>query len=265
MPTKKPNEKTLRPVHANAGIQARYRERLLAIIDEMNNSVRFWLKAAYRQNTPVMAQDRNPAEELRIAVEELAKRWQRNFDNLAPRLAEYFAQAVHLRSDAALRATLRKSGFTVKFKMTPAMRDVMDATITEQVSLIKSIPERYFTQVQGIVMRSVQTGRDLGQVTKDLQEQFGVTRRRAETIARDQNNKATTAMTNARQQSLGITEGDWVHSGAGKHPRPTHVAMNGKRFDLKKGMYDSAVGRWIMPGVEPNCRCFWRPVIKGFS
>ena len=68
------------------------------LIDEMNNSVRFWLKAAYRQNPPVMAQDRNPAEELRIAVEELAKRWQRNFDLLAPKLGDYFATAVQLRT-----------------------------------------------------------------------------------------------------------------------------------------------------------------------
>jgi SPP1 gp7 family putative phage head morphogenesis protein len=141
----------------------------------------------------------------------------------------------------------------------------MQATINEQVSLIKSIPSQYFTQIEGVVMRSVQTGRDLGQLTKDLQEQFGVTRRRAATIARSQNNIATSSMTRARQDALGITEGTWVHSGAGKHPRPTHVAMSGKRFNLKKGMYDSAVKRWILPAQEPGCRCIWRPVIAGFS
>ena len=70
--------------------------------------------------------------------------------------------------------------------MMPAMRDIMRATIGQQVSLIKSIPSQYFTNIESLVMRSVQTGRDLEQLTTDLQEQFGVTRRRAAFIARDQ-------------------------------------------------------------------------------
>jgi uncharacterized protein with gpF-like domain len=145
-----------------------------------------------------MAQDRTPADELRNAIRKLAKRWQRNFDEAAPAIAEYFSQAVAERSSGALMAILKKAGFAVKFKMTPAMRDIMQATIGQQVSLIKSIPSQYFTDVEGLVMRSVQTGRDLGQLTKDLQERFGVTRRRAAFIARDQNNKATASMTRAR-------------------------------------------------------------------
>lgn len=261
----KAKTKTLRPVHPNAGIQAAYRKRLERLIEEMNTSIQFWLKAAYKTNPPRMAQDRNPAEELRAALRQLARQWQRNFNRAAPKLADYFAKSVQLRSDAALRKILRDGGFSVKFTMTPVMRDVMDATINEQVSLIKSIPQQYLTQVEGMVMRSVQAGRDLGPLAKGLQEQFGVTKRRAANIARSQNNIATTSMTRARQDSLGVVEGDWIHSGAGKHPRPTHIAMNGKRFNLRKGMYDSAVGRYVLPGVEPGCKCIWRPVIKGFS
>lgn len=259
------NQKVLRPVHPNAGIQAAYRKRLDRLIDEMNRSVQFWLKATYRANPPEMAQDRNPAQELRAALRKLAQQWQDNFDEAAPKLAEYFAKSVQLRSDAALRKILRDGGISVKFKMTRTMQDVMDATINEQVSLIKSIPQQYLTQVEGMVMRSVQAGRDLGPLAKALQEQFGVTKRRAATIARDQNNKASASMTRARQDHLGITEGDWIHSGGGKHPRPTHVAMNGKRFNLRKGMYDQAVGKFILPGELINCRCVWKPVIQGFS
>jgi SPP1 gp7 family putative phage head morphogenesis protein len=145
------------------------------------------------------------------------------------------------------------------------MRDIMQATIGQQVSLIKSIPSQYFTSIEGLMMRSVQTGQDLEQMTKDLQEQFGVTRRRAAFIARDQNNKATASMTRARQDELGSTQAIWVHSGAGKHPRPTHVDMNGTKYDVKKGMWDPAVKRWIFPGEEINCHCFSRSVISGFS
>jgi SPP1 gp7 family putative phage head morphogenesis protein len=261
----KKTDKVLKGVQPNAGIEAAYRAKLVALIAEMDKSVLYWLRAAYRANTPVMAQDRTPADELRDAIRKLAKRWQKNFDEAAPAMAEYFSQAVAERSSGAMRAILRNAGFTVKFKMTRAMRDIMAATVSQQVSLIKSIPNQYFTNIEGLVMRSVQTGRDLGQLTKDLQEQFGITRRRAAFIARDQNNKATASMTRARQDELGITQAIWVHSGAGKHPRPTHVDMNGTKYDVNKGMWDPAVKRWIFPGEEINCRCFCRSVIPGFS
>jgi uncharacterized protein with gpF-like domain len=144
-----------------------------------------------------MAQDRTPADELRDAIRKLAKRWRRNFDGAAPAMAEYFSQAVAERSSGTLRAILRKAGFAVKFKDDASNARIMAATAGQQVSLIKSIPSQYFTNIEGLVMRSVQTGRDLRQLTTDLQEQFGVTRRRAAFIARHQSNKATASMTRA--------------------------------------------------------------------
>jgi uncharacterized protein with gpF-like domain len=56
-----------------------------------------------------------------------------------------------------------------------------------------------------------------------------------------------------------------MHSHAGKHPRPTHQRMDGKRFKIADGMYDQAEGRKVHPGELPNCRCSSRPVLKGYS
>jgi hypothetical protein len=37
------------------------------------------------------------------------------------------------------------AGFTVEFKMTSQMNNALQATIAENVGLIRSIPEKYFT------------------------------------------------------------------------------------------------------------------------
>lgn len=264
-------DKVLRPVHPNAGIEAEFRRRLRALLEEMNDSVQYWISSTYKKNEPVMAtlaaDESTPASQLRMAINKLARRWNKRFDEGAKKLAEYFSLAVSKRSDAALRKILREAGFTVEFHMTRAMRDVMQATISEQVGLIKSIPEQYLVGVQGAVMRSVQAGRDLGPLAKELEEQYGVARRRAAFIARDQNNKATASMTRVRQVELGIDQAVWLHSHAGKVPRPTHLANTGKRYDPAKGWYDPdpKVRRWIFPGELPNCRCVSKSVVKGFS
>lgn len=264
MPRK--TDETLAPVYPNAGVTVQYRRALLRILAEMHRSVVFWVKAAYRANPPEMAQDASPAKELQGTLKDLADRWEKRFEEGAKELGAFYAQAMADRSDAALKAILRKAGFSVKFKMTRTMNDVLQATIGEQVGLIKSIPAKYMLDVQGSVMRSIQKGGDLGELAKELQYDYGVTKRRAALIARDQNNKATASFNRVRQTELGITQAEWRHSGGGKKPRPSHVkaGRDRVRYDVDKGWFDPHEQRFIFPGELINCRCVSRSVIPGF-
>jgi uncharacterized protein with gpF-like domain len=256
---------TLKPIRANLGIEMQYRRYLHEWIELMHRSIMRFVVAAYRRNEPILAQDASPAVEIQKAIRKLIRRWKRNFNEAAPKLAKWFATAAWKRSDKALQKILKDAGFSVQFRMTKAQRDILHATIQANVSLIKSIPSQYLTQVEGVVMRSVQTGRDLSTLTTQLQKQFGVTRKRAELIAKDQNSKATSALTRARQLELGITKAVWVHSHAGKQPRPKHLAFSGKQYDIKKGAKIGDKGQFVFPGEEINCKCFSRSVIQGFS
>jgi SPP1 gp7 family putative phage head morphogenesis protein len=258
-------EIVLRPVRPNVGARAAYRRKLLALIDAMQASYERFLIAAYRNNEPEMAQDALPSTELKRALAKLTKRWNKQFDQAAEDLAAYFAKSAASRSDAQLKSILRKGGFSVKFKMTHAMRDVMNATIAENVSLIKSVPAEFQTQIEGLVMRGVTAGRDLQVISEGLQKQLGVAKRRAEFIARDQTNKMTASFTRVRQIELGITEAIWLHSHGGRTPRVSHVKNSGHRYDVDKGWYDPTVKQYIWPGILPNCRCVSRPIVKGFS
>ena len=69
----------------------------------------------------------------------------------------------------------------------------------------------------------------------------------------------------ARQVELGITEAVWRHSGAGKKPRPKHVAASGKRYDVAKGMKIGDKGQWVLPGEEINCRCTSESILPGIA
>lgn len=265
-PKKRRKAVALRPVHPNIGIEVEYRRRLKKLIDAMSKSVVYHVTRTYRGNEPEMAQDdRLPADALQRSVWKMSSQWLENFDQASERLAKWFAKSVQDRSDKVLKKILKDGGFTVEFKMTPAMKDVFAASVHENVSLIKSIPQQYLKNVEGDVMRSVAAGRDLGTLTKALQKNHGVTFRRAAFIARDQNNKINGAMQRARQKELGVKQAKWRHSGGGKHPRPTHVDNNGKLYDIEKGWYDPHVKKWIIPGELPNCRCVSIPVIAGFD
>jgi SPP1 gp7 family putative phage head morphogenesis protein len=153
---------------------------------------------------------------------------------------------------------------TVEFRMTAATRQIVNAVTQENVGLIRSIASEHLAAVNGIVMRSVSTGRDLGTLAKELEARFEVPRKRAALIARDQNNKASAVITRSRQAEAGITQAVWVHSDAGRVPRPEHVKWNGKPYDVAKGMWSEVDNAFVWPGTPIQCRCFSRPVLPGF-
>lgn len=254
--------KTSRAVHANRGIEARYRRQLQGLIAEMHGSLEYWLTAAYRKEPPrvaALAQDATPAQRIRKTLDALAKRWIAKFDEWAPKIAAAYVKDSFKATDSAFRQALLDAGWAVEFKMTPAMRDAYEATLAENVGLIKSIPEQYLRQVEGVVMRNYSAGRDLQTMVDQLKAIYPAASHRAELIARDQSNKANATVNKARQLELGITEGIWMHSHAGKTPRPSHVAANGKRFKIAEGCLID--GEHIMPGEKINCRCTWRAVL----
>lgn len=259
----KPKQKTARAVHANAGVQAAYRKALDSLIAEMSNSFEYWLSAAYKANPPRMevAMDALPSAELSRKVRELSRRWIKKFDDMSTAIATKFTQAGRKATDSSFQQALKDAGWAVEFQVTPVMRDAMNATIAENVSLIKSIPRQYATDVEGIVMRGFTRGRDLKAITDDLTSRYGVTKNRAALIARDQSNKLTATVTQARRVELGLFKAIWVHSGGGKEPRPAHVkaGREKKEFDVREGLLLD--GEHLLPGQAINCRCSSRTVL----
>lgn len=260
--------KTLPPIHPNQGIEAAYRKKLDALITDMQRSIVWWIRAAYRDTPPIMAQDEPGAmHRLRREFETLGKRWTDRFEAAAPELARYFATAAKDRVDGALAAALRRAGISVRFQFTPAAREVFEATVAENVSLIRSIASQHLTQVEGAVFRSVTAGRDIGGLATELEQRFGVTKRRAAFIAQSQNAIATSTITAVRQRELGIVEAIWLHSFGGREPRKSHLAANGKTYKIAEGMeleeHGVMVRTW--PGRLPRCRCTSKSIIPALQ
>lgn len=225
----------------------------------MNKSLMYWVTASYRSSG--LAEDASPVDLLARAIRRLVKRWQKKFNEAASDLATSFVNQSVQATDSAFIRAARTAEMTVKFKFTDPMRNAYKAVIGEQVGLIRTIASHHLSDVETLVMRSVAQGGNMGELTKQLKERYALTQKRAALIARDQNHKATAVFTKVRQVELLGDEAEavWNHSGAGRHPRPTHVAKSGQTYKVSKGMFID--GKWIYPGTEINCRCFSTLVI----
>lgn len=259
----KKRTKYVRAIRPNAGVEVAYRRALDKLVEEMSRSVEYWIEAAYKANPPKMevAMDALPSKELAKRLREVGSRWIKRFDEMAEKIASKFVESGKKTTDNSMQQAFKDAGWTVQFKPTKAIRDAMNASVIENVSLIKSIPQQYLKSVEGTVMRGFTNGRDLKQISDELQKHYGVTKRRAAFIARDQSNKLTATVTQARRIELGLFKAVWIHSAGGKVPRASHVKAGKDRleFDVREGALID--GAYIQPGYLPNCRCVSRTVL----
>lgn len=129
---------------------------------------------------------------------------------------------------------------------------IIDDFVAENVSLIQSIPERYFSEVNGIVSEAVSKGTRASDVSAAIQARYSVSQSRASLIARDQVSKLNGKLTETRQKGLGINRYTWRTS-LDECVRDTHQALEGTSHS-----WDSppSVGH---PGEDFQCRCRAEP------
>jgi len=260
--------KTGRAVAANAGLRDRYRRMLTDLAGEMHKSAAYWILAEYKRQQPraaaLMATDASPARTMIEALRAQSARWRKHLDERAEQYALWFAARADSAATAATKQSLSAvAGFTVGMQMSRTVNNTLQTIIAENVSLIRSIGDVYFRDVERAVLTSVQRGRDVAGLADELEKIGSVSRDKAVLIAVDQNQKATSEISRARMADSGCVYGRWRSSRRARHPRQSHQEVDGEIFLLSQGLMID--GKLTFPGMEINCGCRTEPVVPGYE
>lgn len=265
-PTDRP--KAIRAVHPNAGVEAWFYQQLDALLQGAWIDAELTLALAWNEAPPTVgiAMDApSSTKKIDEALKRWGDRWGKKLDRAATQIAKSFTSRAAASTETAFTAALKSAGFIVQFKPSKTALEAYRLVSTENVGLIRNLQSSFYGKIQQDVWAAVRAGADMSTLSQKLQKSYGIEKKRAALIARDQNAKAKAVIETTRRKELGIEFAIWQHSSAGKEPRPTHVAMNGKRYDLKKGMYDEDEKRFVFPGELINCRCTSRAIIPGVN
>lgn len=210
--------------------------------------------------------DAEAEEQVRAKVRELAKVFGRNItpNKLRP-LAEKVAERTSEFQKAQLSAQLKDA-----IGVSPLLRDeglaaAADAFTVENVALIKTVPERYFGEIEQVVVDGVNGGQRATTIAKDIEARFEVSTTNAARIANDSVGKFFGDLNRVRQQELGITRYTWV-TAHDNRVRDTHRGLDGQVFEwadppMGGGTDEAEAGN---PGFGINCRCQGLPDVEGF-
>jgi SPP1 gp7 family putative phage head morphogenesis protein len=129
----------------------------------------------------------------------------------------------------------------------------VQVSIAENVDLIKTIPTEYHDKIKLAIDKGINKGDDFFSIRKRILELGQSTAKRAKLIARDQVAKLNAAVTQARQERIGVTHYFWRTS-RDERVRPTHKANADKKF-----AWDDPPSKTGHPGHDIQCRCTPEP------
>ncbi len=132
----------------------------------------------------------------------------------------------------------------------------VDLIVARSLNDLQGLSEQAIAGIGRLLAEGMAAGHNPKKVAAAIRKQFGVTKRRAETIARTEMVRAHAEGQLAGFEQMGVTklgvQAEWLATHDGK-ACPKCKAMSGKVFTLEQ-----AHGKIPM---HPNCRCAWVPYI----
>jgi len=143
--------------------------------------------------------------------------------------------------------------------------EIVQAHVKQQVSLIKTIPQTYFTDIERVVLNGMRKGAMLKDIKTGIQAVYPVTWKRAGIIARDQCGSFMAAVSDDQWKQAGLKTYIWRNMGDervrgnpnGRYPRarPSHWEREGQVYSVDEPPEGGHPGEAIL------CRCF-REVVE---
>ncbi|MFG1399845.1 phage head morphogenesis protein [Roseixanthobacter pseudopolyaromaticivorans] len=136
---------------------------------------------------------------------------------------------------------------------------VVRTRLSEQVTLIKSLPLEAAQRVHELTVEGIANGTRAKEIAAEIMRSGEVSKARATLIARTEVSRTATELTRARALHVGSTHFIWRTVGD-SDVRPTHKALNGKVFRWDDPP-ECDPGHHALPGAIWNCRCYPEPII----
>lgn len=260
------------PINPPVAVEVKFRRELFALLDELHDesvkTVQGWLRSDSVEE--FFAQDASPEVQARKMMKRLMEMFTERFMKKTQKIVDTFVSKSSSANEAAVKASIKKMAGAVSLPRSmysPFVRELLSATVSENVDLIKTIGEEYLGKVNQLVLRHTAMGLDITGLQKKLERFNGISKKRAKIIAYDQTQKISNTLSRARFQNAGLTKYIWRHTGGAKEPRPLHVKYDGQVFKYDRPvLVQKAEGKkpavYGYPGTLINCSCRQQPVIE---
>jgi SPP1 gp7 family putative phage head morphogenesis protein len=237
-------------------IRVAYTKRLQAIMKWAQSRVVAELYPALKTLTEnasrVATTDAQEVDAIGRIVDELRAEFLKRYPrSKLTSIVDPFAEATADFQAEQLNAQLREAVAVDVVGSESWLQASIDEFTAENVALIRTIPDRYFNEIETLVKREAADGARWETLVDGIEERYDVSRSRSKIIARDQVGKFYGDLNRVRQTDVGITRFVW-RTMRDNRVRPEHEDLDGHSFEWSSAPEGG-------PGEPVLCRCYADP------
>lgn len=259
---RKPRKKILRPPSRQQQpdhLRRQYAAALVALFAEAHRATRAALESARAEIEASARTDRRADANASAILAKTAAAFFDAFPNT--KLARIARRYADLTSDYQKAQIIEQFKKVVGINIfggivedwLPALANTF---VEENVSLIRSLAQRHFDDLQAHLGEAITAGRRWEEIAAEIGERYDVSDRHAELIARDQVGKFYGALNEERQKAIGVAKYVW-RTARDNRVRDAHFDREGQTFSWTDPPDDGH------PGEAINCRCQAEPDLEG--
>jgi len=264
--TREPRKRAVRGVKGSrTSEEVRYRRELFNIVGMIETAISGELLPAIKSRESEFKTDGELTDLTNILRNTRARFG--DLESLGTMIANRHAMGVNVMQSKRFNNLIsRGMGIDLPTTLTPKIATALESSVVKNVSLIKSIPEQYFSKIEQLIHENVTKGRTGGSLIADIKKLNGSTKKKAKLIARDQTAKLVSNLNKERQQQAGIVGYQWRNS-QDKRVRGNPSGLYPKsKFDHWK-----REGQYFLwentknPPMAPNGKPFRQPPADGHA
>jgi len=164
------------------------------------------------------------------------------------------------RSELYAKVEQRIGLSTKELTATEGLMANINALTLETAQWVKKLRDDTLEMYTANSLHAMTTGSSLEEIMEQFEGLAEKRRNHARFTARNQIANFNSITTKLRAQNLGITRARWITS-RDERVRDSHIDRDKKEFDLDKGLYSSKDQKWLLPGVDYQCRCDYELII----
>ena len=268
-----------RPIKTQKGLEAQYRKELNKLVRALQEEVRVNIMPLLKSQQKEFIAD-SIYETVISAIAAIKNKFTKVpvvFAPIVNNMIKKIDTNNHNRTTANINTAI---GVDLSSIIQSAnLQGILEAENAKNISLIKSIPDEFFKDIETTVLNGMTEGKRFETIAKeisgikDISSVFGKLEKRAKLIARNEVGNINATLTKKRQEALGISMYEW-QTASDERVRESHTVLNGKmcRWDDNTVYSDdngktwkkkSSIGGELKhPGMAINCRCTSIPFIK---
>jgi uncharacterized protein with gpF-like domain len=241
-----------------------YSQALIILAEKGLKKIASTVRAMNIKQAPKIVNAATP-EQVKAIREAMEKAFQRSIDNFS----KNFTSAAIKASKNSVKKSLAGIVENISPKLSKEGLNAAVQVYSEISQISKSFSSKISAEIQNAIFENVSNNMPRKDLYKKIMEIGVKDKKRARRIARDQTQKAVTAIAKTELQNAGIKKFIWKHTDFSKMPRTYHKkdfkngGLNNGVFDIDNPpIADLKTKERALPGMMINCSCIMQPYLE---